>query len=204
MLEIELKFKYDDDIHLKLDQFNAKHVKTYTTTDKYFDNRESVFLFSNDYWLRERKIDDFKIYELKYPYDYYSRESLLCKYYESQDEQEICNLIVNLLGTTSINKYKSVEQLIHELKLGPIITIETKRKTYEYKNFKIDLDETNFGYRIGEIELLCSNSDHKQADEQIKHLAEKIGLNPIKKIPSKVHEYLKLFEMDIFNKLRLK
>lgn len=204
MLEIELKFKYNDDIYSKLDQLHAKYIKTFTVIDKYFDNREKVSLFSNDYWLRERIIDDLNTYELKYPYDNDCKDTLVCKYYETQNEIEICNFITKLLGINDSCFNKSVEKLISYLKMEPIVIIETKRKTYQHKNIKIDLDETNFGYRIGEIEILGQNGDYNQADEQLNDLAKNLGLNNLKKTPSKVYEYLKLFENDIFNKLYLK
>lgn len=62
---------------------------------------------------------------------------------------------------------------------------------YRKKGFKIDFDEIDFGYSIGEIELMAKNiGDINNASEKIVAFAARHGVS-IEHVCGKVVEYLK-------------
>ena len=80
-------------------------------------------------------------------------------------------------------------------------TIITKRKQYKKDGFNIDVDETDFGYKICEIELIIETVGQiKDAEMKIIAYAKTYDLE-IKDMLLKPEEYLKKVKLEIFKKI---
>jgi len=62
-------------------------------------------------------------------------------------------------------------------KFTQFANIGTTRRKYKSGDFHIDLDITDFGYKIGEIELIVENQEQvPEAQNKIRKFAEQCGL----------------------------
>jgi hypothetical protein len=183
-LEIELKFQYQKvDFEKKLNEYDNECCKNENVhivefTDDYFDNEEFYFLTKNDFWLRTRNITNKpKKWELKTKYNNKNDNSTknIHLYYEIDDPIEIAKQINDLIETKGffnnfedIKDKRDIDQIIQNFNLTIFASIKTKRKTYHLKNeLRIDLDETDFGYCIGEMEaLIINDKDHPPLQQQ--------------------------------------
>lgn len=87
-------------------------------------------------------------------------------------------------------------------KMEPWMEIKTKRKTYHKGEFIIDIDETDFGYDVVEIEMLVEdNSKVKEAEEKILDFAKSYGWE-MKDLPGKGWEYLRRVKPELYLKLK--
>ena len=88
-----------------------------------------------------------------------------------------------------------------EKNLVKLIEYNTLRKKYKKGDFNIDIDNTDFNYKLCEIELLVDkDSDVKSATTQIKELAQKFGFENQKTLPKRV-AFLKKFKIEVYNEL---
>lgn len=179
--EIEVSFLYNDDFISKLDSIGAKLMKTVSLEDSYYEvNDGSCFLTLNDFWLRTRQCNGFKCWQLKYPIKSVNnlcRTHSVKQYYEEEDESKICDKLIDLALQHGKEKYKfdKLDTLAGLLKFS---TIGTKRFIYIYEDFEIDLDEADFGYKVGEIEFKSEKScTLEEKVQQVNELASKLGEN---------------------------
>jgi adenylate cyclase class IV len=182
-LEIERKFFFDSNFEERLNHVGAVLIKTTNLIDEYYDNELTNFLTLNDCWLRLRNSK----WELKYPYEFKSKNKEIQNYIELSNDSEIFDYIINLskpyiLDENLINE-SSMEFLIKKLKLTPFSKIKSIRKTYQIDNdIKIDLDITDFDYQLGEIEVILDKNKSTQEDleksiEKINQTAHNLGIN---------------------------
>ncbi len=191
-LEIERKFWYDFDIEKRLCGVGAKKIESENDSrmrDEYFDNFGSYFMLLNDYLLRKRtnQANQAK-WQLKYRSA--SKEDRdkrnIEQYYEIDDVVQIIDRIHEFasLNTSlgSSQRCGSIESLIESFQLKCFAKINSTRKSFIYENVRIDLDETDFGYKLGEIELIShhNNFDLDAELKKIDVLTEKLGLILIK------------------------
>jgi len=102
-----------------------------------------------------------------------------------------------------IEKYFNTSNIEEFIRKNLIVFSEyaTKRIKYKKEDFNIDVDETSFGYKILEIELMVEREDQtKDAENKIINLAKKYNLG-IKKVPSKRSEYFRRFKPEIYKEL---
>lgn len=189
-LEIERKFLYNIDMEKKLLELGITKKETVEMEDEYFDNELNYFLLENDCWLRSRKMEDNVQWELKYPIKSgsinKSQEKNFSNYYELNVQSEIIDFIRKLAKNNSnLNNNQAIcilnmKELVKIFDLKPFSKIKSARKSYVYQEFKIDLDETDFGYKVGEIEIMLkSNSNDQEIQnsmEKIDNLAIKLGI----------------------------
>ena len=100
---------------------------------------------------------------------------------------------------SEIEKYFNTSDLEEFINKNLIIAIEykTTRKKYKKGDFNLDIDETDFGYKVGEIELMVvQEEDVKEAEEKIQEFASKNNLL-IEKGLSKKKAYLKKFNIEL-------
>lgn len=174
-IEVEIRFIYKDDIESKLLSIGSEMKKSVSLVDTYYDNEITLFLTINDYWLRSRKQNNVITWELKYSIDSIKNPFEIAKvqkYYEVSDEKQICSLITQLYKSnfSIIDDFKdinNVSSLIESLKLIEFAKIGTQRKVYTYENFEIDLDEADFGYKVGEIEFKDNASENVSVDTRV-------------------------------------
>lgn len=190
MIEVEKKFSLATDDSSKLIA-GAKSLGEKVFTDIYFDD-ESYSLTSKDKWLRLRD-DNF---ELKLPMnnDLAASRRDIDQYNELTDE----NKIRKALG---IREGKDLKKDLAAKGFRPFCSLVTTRKKYKKGRFTIDLDEIDYGYGLGEIEVMVeSKLKIPGALEEIDNFAEENGLN-LTRVRGKVIEYLRRFKKEHYQAL---
>lgn len=78
-------------------------------------------------------------------------------------------------------KCDSIEEMNEMLQLKCFIDVKSTRKSYLLDEMRVDLDETDFGYKLGEIEIILNEADSKRALEaavqSISNLTRKLGMH---------------------------
>lgn len=183
-LELERKFWYDFDIQERLEKLGAVKLQSLHIQDTYYDNESKNMLFLNDYWLRERKSNQQTHWQLKYPAKLNKNDQdtqSFEKYYEIDDLLEIISLINNLThqDTESKENIQDINDFIMNLQIKPILVIDSERISFQIEDIKVDLDQTDFGYKVGEIEYLFKGNNNKvtveEAMKKINLLASQLG-----------------------------
>ena len=212
---MERKFWYDFDIEKKLIELGARKVeKSFgkVIIDDYFDNFESYFLLLNDYLLRSRSKNNKSNWQLKYPSKLADLNKNVENYFEISDSKEIINSIIDLSKSKNVifkheNECNTIETLVDMLGLKPYARINSTRKSYIIENIRVDLDETDFNYRLGELEVVLDESlrlseNIEKSIQKISILTSKLGITNIDGIPGKISTYLYLFNPKLFEILR--
>ncbi|XP_019636882.1 PREDICTED: thiamine-triphosphatase-like isoform X1 [Branchiostoma belcheri] len=186
VIEVERKFSFSEGSEEKLRKAGAVCKEESSFHDVYFDTEEFVLTLA-DHWLRKRE----GRWELKCPPASRDRASLVEQYVELQHEADILKQLAAILNVRA----GSVDELVRRASCEPFCNFQTDRKTYTLEGgFKIDLDQTDFGFRVGEIELICQKQDDvPEALRKIDALAEKLGFVSKTKIPGKMSAFLKTF-----------
>lgn len=96
-----------------------------------------------------------------------------------------------------------LHQILLECGYNSFCTIETTRKKYQYQDLTIDLDLTDFGFQIGEIEMIVDSPDQiLTAENKIQRFARELGLNIASGVPGKVLTYLQRIKPEHYQALR--
>jgi predicted adenylyl cyclase CyaB len=191
MIEVEKKFSLSADEINKLTA-GSQFLGEKTFTDEYYDT-EDFLLTAQDKWLRLR---DGK-WELKLTMNkgQAANKRKMDQYEELETEEGIKEAL-------NIKSKKPLSSALAELGYKPFCKITTTRKKYKKGEFTIDLDQVDFGYNIGEIELMVE--DHGQMQEALDKITEFAGKNNLSLLPvrGKVVEYLKRNKPEHYQKLK--
>lgn len=167
-VEVERKFKVTADTKIKLVEIGAELHKEKVFLDKYYDNPD-YSLTLKDCWLRQRN----ESWELKVVNGQFTK--LASQYQEITETNEIADFLVNHFHRPDL-KGLAVNQVIKKLDLQPFVEYTTTRQTYFLPECIIDLDLTDFGYQVGEIEVMATDkSQIPRALETITSVAGKLG-----------------------------
>lgn len=183
MIEVEKKFQPTPE---KLASFleGAEFIAEKENTDVYYDLPD-LFYSKKGYKLRKRN----KGYELKIQlgdFDDYTN----AKYEEVTNDPDI-------LEKLGFPKDSNLDQIIKE-KMEILCSIFTKRKEYKKGEFIIDVDETDFGYNMIEVELMVEDeSQIPEAEKKISDLGAVFG-DTDKKLPGKIAECLRITRPDVY------
>lgn len=159
-------------------------------TDRYFDCAD-FSLTLGDLWLRRRDGS----WELKCPVSSgrspeNRAESLCTRYREVTDLAQIQAEVLRVLkrdpgpageaSRTSGQDKREDETWLEDLRLVCFAEFTTVRCSYTLgggaQGVRVDLDQADFGYSVGEIEVLLSEGDDMQSAQQtIQRTAEKLG-----------------------------
>ncbi|XP_002741489.1 thiamine-triphosphatase-like isoform X2 [Saccoglossus kowalevskii] len=174
VLELERKFSINENSERKLQEVGASCLREKSFEDSYYDSVDYQLTLS-DYWLRKREGN----WELKSPPEKRKPESDVAQYIETTNAGEIVQYLSAILKTDPTHAGDNADQIakfVEKTGLQPFAVFRTNRKTYTMEGgFQIDLDETDFGYKVGEIELIVhQNEDVAAALEKIDTLAEKL------------------------------
>ena len=189
-IEVEHKFTVTLLTRQQLEAMGAKRKTICTFTDVYLDVKCNTLMLS-DCWLRKRD----GAWELKHPLvDCAGGQSIGVgqvsdRYNELQSEDDILTFLRTVIATEidiCNSGAKSLDQLVQEGTLTRIAEFETTRETYVCKNDRhremsgsvvhVDLDETNFGYVVGEVELMVGRGeDIPAAEAKTLAIAKQIG-----------------------------
>lgn len=180
MIEVEKKFTLSEDDKARVVQ-DAEFLGEKSFTDTYYDTSDFA-LTTSDKWLRLRG-DRF---ELKLPMNEgKGAGDRRLDQYEELDTDEAILQALNLALDDSLKQTLEVNGY------EPFSTFTTTRKKYKKGDFVIDLDEMDFGYSIGEIELMVEDqSEMQKALERILAFAQEHGLS-VAPVRGKVVEYIK-------------
>ncbi|RJQ29883.1 CYTH domain-containing protein [Candidatus Parcubacteria bacterium] len=177
MIEVEKKFLLTDAEKERLLE-GAEFLGEKTFEDVYYDTKD-YDLSSRDKWLRSRD----GVFHLKIS----ARNAVkrqISEYHELETEEDIRKEL-------GVQKKKSLKEDIELNGFVPFARFITTRKKYKRGDFAIDLDAADFGYQVGEIELLVPDETGRDAAvEKIFAFARSIGL-PIVPVSGKVIEYIR-------------
>ena len=135
------------------------------------------------------KTNNVSKWELKYPSKLCNDEKLknFDNYFEIEEVDKIIEFVLKLsknytlfdgVDRDSIDKF-DIESLIKLFDLKEFAKINSHRKSYSIDQIEIDLDETDFGYKVGELEIILddkSTSDEiENATNQISKMVKKLG-----------------------------
>jgi len=186
-LEVERKFVVPADYKDRLAEngFEPVHQFRENLVDAYFDFASGDFpLLTNDHWLRKRNGD----WELKYPVGSSMASSMheeqsTTLYHETSNLEDIlCKIrVVSPLfcGVPDEDEenLEDLNELVERAVLRPFAQLETKRKCYKRSsdNVNIVVDETDWGYIIGEIEVMVETKEEVcAATQHIEALANQL------------------------------
>lgn len=180
LLELERKFWYDFDIEKKLVEENARKINQNLIVDEYFDNLDTNFLLLNDFLLRNRRIEtSANKWQLKYPSRTPGLSSNIENYFETENVKQMSDLIKSLSDRNFKIDNQDINSLINVFDLKCYAKITSNRKTYLLDNVRIDLDETDFNYKLGEIEMILDDDsnhlDIEKSIQKISNITDKLG-----------------------------
>ncbi|XP_044194855.1 thiamine-triphosphatase isoform X2 [Thunnus albacares] len=184
--------------------------------DQYFDT--PVFdLTLKDMWLRKRK----GCWELKCPTTTVNRTeetsgeqskaAALCTRYKEitnlpDIQQRVKEVIKEDTDSETAEKISSQEDesWLSKMNLVCFAEFTTVRRSFtlEEEGVQIDLDQADFGYHVGEIEVLVpEGGDEQSALEKIERTAQKLGLTGHQRVEGKMNIYLKRNRPEHYEKL---
>ncbi|XP_039645719.1 thiamine-triphosphatase isoform X2 [Perca fluviatilis] len=173
--------------------------------DQYFDTPKFE-LTLRDLWLRKRK----ECWELKCPTAVNGTEEMsgeqskaaaLCsRYKEITNLPEIQLRVKEVLKDvcndreTETSRSQEDESWLSKMNLVCFAEFTTVRRSFtlEEEGVQIDLDQADFGYSVGEIEVLVpEGGDVQSALEKIERTAGMLGLTGDQRVEGKMNVYLK-------------
>ncbi|XP_036934990.1 thiamine-triphosphatase isoform X4 [Acanthopagrus latus] len=212
-VEVERKFLCSADTLKTLEEIGAC-VGQRQFHDQYFDTPK-FGLTLRDMWLRKRK----GCWELKCPTTVdgseetsgeKSKAAALCtRYKEITNLPEIQLRVKEVIKDVCEDSVASASQEEEESWLSKMnlvcfaeFTTERRSFTLEEGGVQIDLDQADFGYHVGEIEVLVPDGgDVQSALEKIERTAQKLGLTGDQRVEGKMNVYLRRKHPEHYAKL---
>ncbi|KAL2085493.1 hypothetical protein ACEWY4_018813 [Coilia grayii] len=226
-VEVERKFVCDPDIHTKLKDIGAICIGQKRFQDQYFDSPD-FDLTLKDFWLRCRE----GCWELKCPVPKMTyniqkdsqAEGLCSRYKEITSLPEIKAELTKVLaeglahriGNCNENTESDVgaavcdtmDNWLRERNLTCFAKYTTERCSFSLAEegvegvVHVDLDQADFGYCVGEIEILVPDGgDIQAALHRIERTADKLGLCGGQRVQGKMDVYLQRHNPDHYSKL---
>jgi len=168
MIEVERKFEPCEIAVAEICE-GSEDLGEKEVVDEYWDTREYQ-LTIHDFWLRRRDVEG---WQLKCPVDWNSMDKTMTgmekidKYEEITDEKELILTVQRVLKLNpeserdGVSEALKIESFLKRFDMIPVCKIETRRKSFLKKfedvYIRIDLDRCDFGYSVGEIELLVDS-----------------------------------------------
>jgi CYTH domain len=186
-LEVEQKFALENEsnVEARLMELGFSKKREVDMVDWYFDLPEPV-LTPKDNWLRFRETDKESSWQLKRGRHHQGGGTV----YEELDGEEAIEASLSMLkdidpGTAIPVEYEghAVPELPRRTGLVPFARIETHRSNWtytgesdSYKALSVDLDKTQYGYMVGEVEVVVNeDSEIPVARECISSLLQKLA-----------------------------
>ncbi|XP_041669596.1 thiamine-triphosphatase isoform X2 [Cheilinus undulatus] len=208
-VEVERKFICNAETLKTLEEIGAACVGQCQFQDQYFDS-PSFDLTLRDLWLRKRK----GCWELKCPATEetsgeQSKAAALCtRYKEITNLPDIQLRVKEVLKDVCEDMTKCPtpgnDSWLSKFNLVCFAEFTTVRRSFllEEEGVQIDLDQADFGYHVGEIEVLVpEEGDVQSALEKIERTAQKLGLTGDQRVEGKMSVYLKRNNPEHYTKL---
>jgi adenylate cyclase class IV len=162
-----------------------------TFRDTYYDSSQ-YDLTKRDRWLRDRNGG----YELKVAHHRRATPGgRLYDHFEELTEHAAIRETLGLTGTVPLRA------ALLEAGFSPFCVIATLRERYAVGEFTIDIDATDFGYEVAEVELVLDDlTERTAAQSRIARFLEERGV-PIQPVEGKVSAYLREFSKEHYSAL---
>ncbi|XP_076617351.1 thiamine-triphosphatase isoform X1 [Chaetodon auriga] len=212
-VEVERKFLCSADTLKTLEEIGVC-VGQRQFHDQYFDTPK-FDLTLRDLWLRKRK----GCFELKCPTtvdgteetsgEQHKAAALCTRYKEITSLPEIQLRVKEVIKDICEDRETSPSQeddesWLSKMNLVCFAEFTTVRRSFtlEEEGVQIDLDQADFGYHVGEIEVLVpEGGDVQPALEKIERTAGKLGLTGDQRVEGKMNVYLKRNHPEHYAKL---
>jgi adenylate cyclase class IV len=176
-IEVERKFLVPENFSALLSECGFAPVSELNEklVDEYFDTQMSELL-RGDHWLRKRNGD----WELKYPVGSQHVDGCTL-YHETTDSNDIAGRLLSLCRSLKEAEVAQSAGLLKTLAasgaLVSIARIETTRQCFRREEVNIVVDETQWGYRVGEVEICVhSKKDAPAALAKIDAVAKELSM----------------------------
>ncbi|XP_045566479.1 thiamine-triphosphatase isoform X3 [Salmo salar] len=188
-VEVERKFVCDADIQKQLEEIGAVCIGQKQFQDKYFDTPDFL-LTLRDVWLRCRQ----GCWELKC--------ATVTKAEDRVGEPQKAELCSRYQEITNLSQI--------QLKVREVMKEEftTQRCSFTFggegdeSGVRVDLDQADFGYCVGEIEVLVpKGEDIQSALRKIEKTAQRLGLSGHQRVQGKMDVYLQRYCPEHYAKL---
>ncbi|XP_069490061.1 thiamine-triphosphatase isoform X2 [Ambystoma mexicanum] len=200
-LEVERKFVYSPETEARLLSLGASLTARLVFRDTYYDTSEHC-LTLQDHWLRQRE----QGWELKLPLALSGGHcDSSTQYREVTMESAIVEQVCQALGEVPEQYPSCVDDLLVLLGLDAFATFVTDRRSYVLPggHVHVDLDEADFGFAVGEVEVVVRSSDKvEEALEMVNQLCAELGVTDARRIPGKVATYLQQYRPAHYQKLK--
>jgi adenylate cyclase class IV len=179
------------DLESQLERWGFHPVGTVTFVDWYFDVEDHVSLSRNDTWLRYRETSGIGQWQLKIGRGHGSGTTTTTVYEEIEGDPA-CVYAVSCLkeggyNTATTHGHSQESSLTFEefdipkfpesvgddassYGLRPFCRLETRRSSWKvdradnpYFGLSVDVDTTNTGHTVGEVEMMCTNEAEVEA-----------------------------------------
>ncbi|XP_039982628.1 thiamine-triphosphatase isoform X2 [Xiphias gladius] len=213
-VEVERKFLFNADTLKTLEEIKV-YVGQRQFHDQYFDTPK-FDLTLRDMWLRKRK----GCWELKCPTAEASRTkrmsgeqskaaALCTRYKEITSLPEIQLRVTEVIKDvcedqeTETGSSDQDESWLSKMNLVCFAEFTTVRRSFtlEEEGVQIDLDQADFGYHVGEVEVVVPEGNVQAALEKIETTARKLGLTGDQRVEGKMNVYLKRNHPEHYAKL---
>lgn len=228
-VEVERKFVCDAEIMGKLQDIGAKSIGQRQFRDQYFDSPDFI-LTLKDFWLRCREgLWELKSPAVSGTTPDDDTETLCTRYREITTlpliQSEVSRIIREHTAEGSESNSSQREQIdkvsenedteicsaddtkwLNDLNLVCFAEFKTERCSYTLEReagaVRVDLDQADFGYCVGEIEVLVpEGGDMNAALQRITGIAVELGLSCEKKVKGKMDVYLQRYRPEHYAKL---
>ncbi|XP_076449308.1 uncharacterized protein LOC143285776 isoform X2 [Babylonia areolata] len=177
-IEVERKFTMAENTEERLRALGARLHKEKTFTDIYYDN-EVFNLITTDCWLRRRNDS----WEAKVPLKIQDAGAIFSpasQFQEVRNEREISTWLVDQMGLEQWMRGDPIDLLVQAAGLMEFAKLTTTRRTYTLPSCMVDLDLTDNGVQVGEIDVMAASPEElPQALQTISSVAEQLGLSPL-------------------------
>uniref|UniRef100_H0WZ44 Thiamine-triphosphatase n=1 Tax=Otolemur garnettii TaxID=30611 RepID=H0WZ44_OTOGA len=205
LIEVELKFIPGPGTEERLQELGGTLEHRVTFRDTYYDTPE-LKLMRADYWLRQRQDSG---WELKCP-GAAVVSGPHTQYKELTAEPAIVSQLCEVLETEGLGA-GGVAAVLSPLGLQEVASFVTNRSAWklellggdeEKSPLRVDLDTADFGYAVGEVEVLV----HEEAEvpaalEKIHRLSNMLGVPVQETVPAKLIVYLQRFHPQHYQRL---
>lgn len=198
LLEVEQKFHFEkaSDLEKKLQKLGFDSQGAVTFVDWYFDN-DANCLSTKDHWLRYREKSGQGQWELKVGRGHHSAtvyeeiegdgaclEAIKCikeSGSHDRDRKGFASLEATFDGFQIPSFPPSIGDAATLVGLAPFCRLETQRSSWkvldrdhEYFGLTVDLDSTNTGHTVGEVEILCNETQVATGKARVQHLISEL------------------------------
>lgn len=227
-VEVERKFVCDAKVMGRLKDIGAKCIGQRQFQDQYFDSPDFI-LTLKDFWLRCREgLWELKCPAVLGSKPVNETETLCTRYKEITSfplvQSEVRRIIKEHTAEGSESNTSQREQIgkvgenkdtnscpaddrkwLTHLNLVCFSEFKTERCSYILERggaVRVDLDQADFDYCVGEIEVLVPEGDDiNEGLQRITKIAEELGLSCEKKVQGKMDVYLQRYRPDHYAKL---